>query len=41
MREEELVKLDEICREHKNTLVVARSYGLMGLVRVSLAFVCV
>eukprot|EP00967_Tisochrysis_lutea_P107702 scaffold166355_cov18-Tisochrysis_lutea.AAC.1 len=33
MREQEMVKLDEICREQKITLVAVRSYGLVGLLR--------
>ncbi|KAF5837956.1 hypothetical protein DUNSADRAFT_3617 [Dunaliella salina] len=41
MREQELVKLDEICREQKITLVAVRSYGLMGLLRPSLPEHCV
>lgn len=35
MREPHLVKLDAICRAHGVILVVARSYGLAGYLRVS------
>ena len=34
--EEWIVKLDKICRNANVILVVARSYGLTGLVRISL-----
>lgn len=34
--EEKMIKLDRICREANVMLVFARSYGLTGLVRVSL-----
>lgn len=33
--EEKMAKLDKICREANVMLVVARSYGLTGIVRVS------
>ena len=36
MREAELLKLDGICRSNDIVLVVARSYGLVGYLRVSL-----
>lgn len=35
MREAELIKLDEICRAKGVKLLVARSYGLVGYMRVS------
>lgn len=35
MPESTLVKLDEICRQHKVILLIARSYGLVGNVRIS------
>ncbi|GAQ81120.1 NEDD8-activating enzyme E1 regulatory subunit [Klebsormidium nitens] len=35
LTESALLKLDKICREHSVTLLVARSYGLAGLVRIS------
>lgn len=31
-----LLKLDNICREHSVQLLIARSYGLVGLIRVSI-----
>jgi len=37
MREQDVVKLDAICREQGNTLVAVRSYGLMGILRVGAA----
>ena len=36
MREPALVRLDEVCREHGVKLLIARSYGLVGCLRVSL-----
>ena len=36
MRETALVRLDETCREHGVKLLIARSYGLVGCLRVSL-----
>lgn len=33
--EDSMVKLDRICREANIILIFARSYGLMGLVRIS------
>lgn len=33
--EDSMVKLDRICREANVILLFARSYGLMGLVRIS------
>lgn len=35
MVEEKMIKLDRICREANVILVLARSYGLTGIVRVS------
>ena len=35
MTEAPLLKLEEICRQQKVMLVIARSYGLAGLVRIS------
>lgn len=35
MTETHLLKLEEICRQHNVMLVIARSYGLAGLVRIS------
>lgn len=40
MREPELIKLDEICREHRVLLVAVRSYGLMGMLRVGRMHYC-
>lgn len=37
LREDSLLLLDATCREHGVPLLVARSYGLMGFVRVSVA----
>lgn len=36
MREASLLKLDAICRQHNVTLLMAQSYGLTGLVRISI-----
>ncbi len=36
MREPALVRLDEVCREHRVKLLIAWSYGLVGSLRVSL-----
>jgi hypothetical protein len=36
MREAELLKLDSICRTNGIILVIVRSYGLVGYLRVSL-----
>ncbi|CAM6089778.1 unnamed protein product [Calypogeia fissa] len=36
MPESALVKLDEICRQHNVILLIARSYGLVGHVRISM-----
>jgi hypothetical protein len=35
MTEAPLLKLEEVCRQQKVMLVMARSYGLAGLVRLS------
>lgn len=35
MTEAPLLKLEEICRQQQVMLVIARSYGLSGLVRLS------
>jgi hypothetical protein len=37
MREEQLLALDAACREYNVPLIVARSYGLVGYVRISVA----
>ena len=37
MREEQLLALDAACREHNVPLIMARSYGLVGHVRLSVA----
>lgn len=37
MTEGSLLKLDEICRQQNVKLIIARSYGLAGLVRISVA----
>ena len=37
MREQDLLRLDEVCRKYKVPLLIARSYGLVGYLRVSLA----
>ena len=37
MREQDLVKLEAICREQGKKLVAVRSYGLVGSLRVSCA----
>lgn len=34
--ETSLIKLDKICREANIMLVIARSYGLTGMVRISM-----
>lgn len=36
LQEKSMLKLDKICREANTMLVIARSYGLTGLVRISL-----
>jgi hypothetical protein len=36
MIEAPLLKLEEICRQEKVMVVIARSYGLVGLVRISI-----
>lgn len=36
LQERSMLKLDKICREANTMLVIARSYGLTGLVRISL-----
>mmetsp|Transcript_8982 Transcript_8982/g.19249 ORF Transcript_8982/g.19249 Transcript_8982/m.19249 type:complete len:537 (+) Transcript_8982:66-1676(+) len=41
LRETEVIKLDEICRQHKTPLLIARSYGLVGYLRTSLPEHCV
>lgn len=41
MPESSLVKLDEICRQHGVQLIIARSYGLIGLLRISTPEHCV
>ena len=38
MREPDLLKLDAVCRGQGVTLLVVRSFGLMGLLRVSESF---
>lgn len=40
MREPDLIKLDEICRAKGVKLLVARSYGLAGYMRVRPLPVC-
>jgi amyloid beta precursor protein binding protein 1 len=35
MQENSLLKLDEICRQQNVMLIIARSYGLAGLLRIS------
>lgn len=35
-----MVKLDRICRDANVLLIFARSYGLTGLVRISLKVTC-
>lgn len=35
MKEDSLLKLDAICRKRNVILLFARSYGLMGLIRIS------
>jgi len=37
MREQDVLKLEAICRDMKVTLVIVRSYGLMGMLRVRAA----
>ncbi len=37
MREQDLIQLDEVCRKYKVPLLIARSYGLVGYLRVSVA----
>ncbi|XP_013603980.1 PREDICTED: NEDD8-activating enzyme E1 regulatory subunit-like [Brassica oleracea var. oleracea] len=37
--EDSMVKLDRICREENNKLVFVRSYGLVGIVRVSIKII--
>ena len=37
MREEQLLALDAVCREYGVALIMARSYGLVGHVRISVA----
>jgi hypothetical protein len=37
MREEQLLALDAACREYGVALIIARSYGLVGYVRISVA----
>lgn len=39
LKEPSILKLDKICRQANVMLVVARSYGLAGLVRISLKVV--
>eukprot|EP00897_Mesotaenium_endlicherianum_P006793 jgi/Mesen1/6141/ME000314S05147 len=41
MTEAALIKLDAICRQHGVQLLIARSYGLAGLVRISVEEHCV
>jgi hypothetical protein len=40
MREEQLLALDAVCREYGVALIMARSYGLVGHVRISVAVRC-
>ena len=35
MREQDLMRLDEVCRKYQVPLLIARSYGLVGYLRVS------
>ncbi len=37
MREQDLIRLDEVCRKYNVPLLIARSYGLVGYLRVSVA----
>ena len=36
LQEKSMLKLDKICRDANTMLVIARSYGLTGFVRISL-----
>ena len=38
--EDSMIKLDRICREANVMLIFARSYGLTGIVRISLKVIC-
>lgn len=39
--EDSMIKLDRICREANVMLIFARSYGLTGLVRISMKVNCI